>query len=472
MKMHKKSWLWLIGGIVLLVSGVLGYIYVLKPNTVKAQTSDQITEMVVVTRGTLQDSIESSGNLAVVQERALAFATSGRVVEIYVKVGEQVKAGQPLLRLDSTTLELAVTQAQADLDKAQIQLEQTLAGPTQAELAAAEASLASARASYAQVKAGPSAAELVQLQNTLDLAAKAVQQAQGNYERSGGRSAASLQSATIAYDKAKAAYEIGTAGPTKAELAAAWSSVEQAQANLEELKAGATTAEIQTAQLNVQQAQLALDKTQRQLAQATLVAPFDGVITALNVAVGEMASGSAITVADLSALEVEVSLDESDVTQVHTGQSAQATIATLNDLVIPGEVTEIAPVAEVSSGVAIYPITVRLSERPAAVRPGMLADLEIITAQWDNVLYLPQRAVQLEGEQAYVMRQTTEGQFERTPVTIGQSLGGNVEIVDGLAEGDIIGVVTQVTTAATTPEASDGFRIQGLGGLLGGGGRP
>ena len=84
----------------------------------------------------------------------------------------------------------------------------------------------------------------------------------------------------------------------------------------------------------------------------------------------------------------------------------------------------------------------------------------------------PQRAVQLEGEQAYVMRQTTEGQFERTPVTIGQSLGGNVEIVDGLAEGDIIGVVTQVTTAATTPEASDGFRIQGLGGLLGGGGRP
>lgn len=467
--MHKKSWIWLVGVVVLVVGGVLGYIYVLKPNTVKAQTPDQITEVVVVTLGTLRDSIESSGNLAVIQERALSFETSGRVAEIYVQVGDPVKAGQPLLRLDTTTLELSVAQAQADLDKAQIQLEQTLAGPTKAELAAAEAALNSARASYAQVKAGTSDTELVQLKANLDLAAKAVQQAQGNYERSGGRSAQALQSATIAYDKARAAYEIGTAGPSKAELASAWSSVEQAQANLDELKAGATAEEIQTAQLNVQQAQLALNKAQRQLAQATLVAPFDGVVTALNVAVGEMASGSVVTVADLSALEVEISLDESDVTLVHTGQTAQATIATLNNLVIPGAVTEIAPAAEVSSGVAIYPVTVRLSNRPDSVRPGMLADLEIITAQWDNVLYLPQRAVQMDGDQAYVMRQTSGGQFERVAVTLGKSLGGNVEIVDGLAEGDIIGVVTQVT-ATTTPEESSGFRMPGLGGLLGGGG--
>jgi multidrug efflux pump subunit AcrA (membrane-fusion protein) len=75
----------------------------------------------------------------------------------------------------------------------------------------------------------------------------------------------------------------------------------------------------------------------------------------------------------------------------------------------------------------------------------------------------------MDGNQAYVMRQTTGGQFERVAVTLGKSLGGNVEIVDGLAEGDIIGVVTQVTATAT-PEESSGFRMPGLGGLLGGGG--
>ncbi len=466
----KNKW-WIAALIlVLAVGGYVGYARWLKPEGAQAQEAQVVTELVVVERGTLQDSIEATGNLTPACERSLTFESTGRIREVFVSEGDRVTEGQPLMRLETTSLEQAVEQAALNLERAEVQLAQVKAGPTDAEIAAAEASVSSAKASYAQVKDGTSEVQLAQLKAEMDLAAKEVEQAQGNYQRAGEnvRVGLQLQDATLTYEQAKLAYEIALDVDNN-DLTSAWSNVEQAQADLDALLASSTEEEIEDAELTVQSAELALEMAQRQLADATLIAPFDGVVTDIGLDVGEMASGAAVVVvADLETLEVEITLDEIDIIELSEGQAAEMDVEALDGVVIPGEVVKIAPTGETSSGVVLYPVTVQLAEAPAAVHAGMTVDVEIITEQWEDVLYLPQRAIQLEGDDAFVMLQTGSEQYEKTPVTLGKVLSGNVEILDGVEEGDVVGVFTEVTE--DEDDAPSGGIMPGMGML--GGGRP
>ncbi|MEA3398097.1 MAG: efflux RND transporter periplasmic adaptor subunit, partial [Chloroflexota bacterium] len=227
--------------------------------------------------------------------------------------------------------------------------------------------------------------------------------------------------------------------------------------------AGPTDEEVEAAQLKVEQADLSLKKARRRLEEATLTSPFAGTVAQLNVAEGELASGTAvIVVSDLTTLDVDVILDEHDVTLVKEGQPAQVSVIALDGPAISGEIVAIAPTAQVKAGVSLYPVTVRLTPTNQAVRAGMTADVEIVTAAWENVLTLPLRAIRIEGEESYVMLQTAEGKFTPRPVTLGASASGNVEIIAGLAEGEVVGVVTEVS-----PEDEAGTPRMGL--LFGGG---
>ena len=468
--MKKAWWLAILALFCLGGAGYWGYVNYLQPGAAQAAASEQVTELVLVTRGALQDSIEGSGNLAAVQEMSLAFGSSGQVAKVWVAVGDTISKGQPLARLDTTNLELAVAKAELSLEQARIQLQQAFERATEAEIAKAEASLSAARASYARVKEGTSEIQLAQLKGNVELAAKKVQQAQGNYDRYGDRMATSLQDATMAYEAAKLAYEIALAGPANSSLISGWSQVEQAQASLDALRAGPDAKTVTAAQLKVQQAQLSLDQALRNLDAATLVAPFDGVVTAVGIAVGEMASGAAITVVDVATLEVEFNLDESDIIQVALGQSARVNVGAVDGAALKGVVTAIAPVATLQSGVPLFPVTVQLQQIPERVRAGMSTDVEVITEVLEDVLYLPQRAVRLDGDAAFVMQQTASGEFVATPVTLGRSLAGNVEILSGLAEGDVVGVVTEVATTEANPqvETRGGLQLPGMGAIMGG----
>ena len=113
---------------------------------------------------------------------------------------------------------------------------------------------------------------------------------------------------------------------TAADMAAAQATLTQAKNNLESLQAGSDTNTLSISQGNVDSAQIALDQMKLKLQQAKVVAPFDGVVTAVNAKVGQTASGTAATVADLANLEVVVNLSEVDVNQLKTGQTAEITL--------------------------------------------------------------------------------------------------------------------------------------------------
>ena len=141
---------------------------------------------------------------------------------------------------------------------------------------------------------------------------------------------------------------------------------------------------------------------------------------------------------------------------------------------LAGEVTYIAPTAQTQTGVVLYPVTIRLTPGdPSAssgqglpVRAGMTADVEITTASQEDVLIVPLRAVEIEGEHAYVQRLAGD-QIEQVAVELGMMTETEVEITGGLAEGPALSLVEgDVVVVVPSAQGSAGG---GMFGMFGGG---
>ena len=430
-----------------------------------AATAQAPTETAVVRRDTLQVTVEGTGSLAPHAEIQLAFLSGGQVAQVLVEEGQVVEPGQPLVRLETDELEMDVTRSQASLASAQGQLAQLLAPPRPEEVAAQEANLAAAQgqlnaavANRDQVTAGASEPEIAAAQAEVATAEMEYRSAlrthdsidkkdedrreQANYD---------LWAADIALEAAQTQLDVLLAGAdddevraAQADVAAAVAERDAAQAQLDLLLAGATQEEIETTQASVDDARVALEEAQFPLRKGTLTAPVAGTVTLLDVQVGEIANAnqSVIVLSDLETLEVEVSLDETDVSQVSVGQEALVGVDAFPGVEMVGQVTYVASVAQSQSGVVLFPVTVRLSSKDLPVRARMTADVEIVTASQEGALIVPLRAVHVEGEQAYVDR-LVGGQIERVEVTLGMTTDTEAEIVGGadgtsVAEGDVV----------------------------------
>src|SRR5206468_7000569 len=117
----------------------------------------------------------------------------------------------------------------------------------------------------------------------------------------------------------------------------------QAQASLDKLTAPATDVELSAAQASLLQAQANVDSAQHNLDQATLTAPFDGVVSAVGLQVGSLASASstAVTIVDRSKLHIEVSLSETDAAKVQIGQPVALTFDALPTATLTGAVATV-----------------------------------------------------------------------------------------------------------------------------------
>jgi len=454
--MNKKRWTIVVVIIVLAGLGYAGYRIWHGASAQQTAAEAVAAETAVVRRGTLQVTVSASGSVVPNAEVSLAFLSGGRIVEVLVQEGQQIQAGQALARLETGDLEAQVAQAEASLTMAET------------GVASAQASLTSAQAKLDQLLAGPSEHEIEMAKLRVDQARDSLWAAQvrrdavkGNPQASqadiDAQEAAVLQ-AEDALRIAEVQYEQTVAGPTEEDVAIARAQVEQAQAQLE------------SAQAKVEQAQASLEQAKLRLAQATLIAPMDGTVTAVNIHVGEMASAGkpAIVLSDLADLAVDINLDESDVVRVKIGQKVRVTLDAFPDVELIGEVTYIAPVAQTQAGVVLYPVTISLapsaSSSAISLRAGMTADVDIIVASRENALIVPLRAIRSIDGQSFVLRATSgstsvsrataeRGQgrgvpgqklavagFEAVRVQLGLMNDTEVEIISGLAEGDVVSV--------------------------------
>jgi len=357
---------------------------------------------------------------------------------------------------------------EAQVSAAAANRDQVVAGVDEGQIAAAEAQLA---ATIAQQKSAFDAHEMTIKCFTLDLPA-GVTLPDGTVLPEGGerkicpalgapeeRARYALAAADASLASAQAQLDELLAGADDDQLRAAQASVttavaqrDAAQAQLDLTLAGPTQEQIETVQASVADARVALAQARLRLEKATLTAPVAGTVTFVGVQPGEIANASqpVIVLSDLTTLEVEISLDETDVVEVSVGQEVRVRVDAFPGVEMMGEVTYIAPVAQERSGVVLYPVTVQLtlpgpsaSAQALPVRAGMTADVSIVTASREHALIVPLRAVKTEGERAYVDRLVGD-QLQRVQVSLGLMTDSEIEITHGLSAGDTVAVVASV----------------------------
>lgn len=221
------------------------------------------------------------------------------------------------------------------------------------------------------------------------------------------------------------------------QIAGARSQLAQAEANLQNLLEGASDERLEIAEAQVAQARVSFANAQARLADATLVAPFDGVVTAVYVSVGEWASGPAVELVDANSLEVILDVDEVDIGLVSVGQPATITLEPWPDEEIQGEVVAIAPMGDSQTEIVTYEVHISLEAGELPIRTGMTANANLTTAQRDNVLLVANRAITSErGTARYYVHRVEGDSVTQTEVTIGLRDGSHTEITSGLEPGD------------------------------------
>jgi multidrug efflux pump subunit AcrA (membrane-fusion protein) len=348
----------------------------------------------------------------------LRFVGDGTVVEVLVEEGDEVAAGDLLVRLDATDAELGVLEAEAALALAEAQLAQVQAGPRQQEitvararLAAAEVALAQAVAQQDELAAGATDAQIAATRAEIAAARITLRQAEEEHDdtldcvevrKENGekekvcpllgpteeRARFALEAANDALVVAQvelAALQDGVEPQLRAAQAGVESAAAQreaAQAQLDLVKAGSRPEEIASVEVQVAQAAVAVAAAESALERFELRAPAAGTVTKVTVDVGETAAPGEVVVilASLDQLQARTTdLTELDIARVAEGQSVMVTVDALPGDEFRGRVTRIGEQSADYRGDVTYPVFIALDGDVPGLRWGMTALVEIDT---------------------------------------------------------------------------------------------
>ncbi len=335
--MLRKKWFWIVVALVVIAGGAAAAF------ARRGETGTTVT-LETIQKRDLEAIVSASGKIDPKKTVNISAQSMGRVTRLAVKEGDRVSAGQFLLQIDPVSAEAAVRRDVAAVAGARTALEQSRVG------------LQSARAN-------------------LDVARQNLKRQQ----------------------------ELWSAGLTTRET------LERAQAEVEiresDLKSREQEIKNRETQLNQQEAGLV--SSQHTLAQVRFVSPFDGIVTRRNIEEGENvmvgtmnnAGTVLLTVADMSVIEAEVEVDETDIPFVQLGQPAKVMIDAIPDKEFTGRVTEIgnSPIQTAGSGTTRtatnFKVTVTIDGQIPEVRPGFTCTAEITTATKKQVVSVPIQAM-------------------------------------------------------------------------------
>ena len=222
-------------------------------------------------------------------------------------------------------------------------------------------------------------------------------------------------------------------------------STDHALARLEEqnlllMLAGATSQQIATGEAALEKARADVARYQAQLAKTIIRAPISGTVTKQDVVVGEIITSNTVVISlvSISSFEIVAYIPEVDIEKVSVGDHATLTLdAYSDDLLFESTVTEVDPAETVIEGVSTYKVTLSFLDTKSDVRPGMTANIDILTGIRNDVIAIPRRAVALKNGSKVVRVLLSGGEIKEREVTVGlNGSDGRVEIVSGLSEGE------------------------------------
>jgi HlyD family secretion protein len=418
------------------VSAVLLGIIIIGSIFATRKDTPEVTVVKLEQRRELRSTVTSSGEIRPIQFINLTSEVQGRIEEIYVKEGDQVTKGQPLVRLDPNQLQsntdaqlasLQAAQSETQVSRSQVLAAQNQLSQAQQGLTASQASVDTALQQVASARQ-----QVVASQTEVDRNQVEVNAARRELKRSEELLESNVIS-RLEFDQAKDRVATAEANlrNAQARLRSQQLAVNEAEARVKEARARASQQEVavrdarrgvETANLSADSSakraeqQAALLRGQRNQRDKTLqIAPINGVIADIPSKVGTFAVAGLsttplLTIADMSTINVEVKVDETEIDKVEVGQIAKIKVDAFGDREITGEVTQKTPLAlgksQTSGGLSTninvqeakeFRVVIQLKdvsdEVKNGLRPGMSATATITTKTVENVVAVPLQAI-------------------------------------------------------------------------------
>ncbi len=478
-----------------------------------------VYQYATVTQGTLALTVSGTGPLQSALYNVIVQGTS-TLKEIDVSVGQAVTAGQVLGKLDPTSLQNALTQAEIQVNSAQNSVNSANLAITNAQdgITTAQTALTNAQTNLSNVQAQVQAQQAVAYDTEQTAIAKCTTTS-STPTPAGTATPTPVPTPVVSCDQQAQDTYNATVASLNAQVTSAQNQITTAQNGVKSAQAALVSAQngYQSALLNQQTAQVALQTAQTNLANATITAPHSGQVTQVNGQVGNAPGAPFVQIADLSQMQVLVNVNEADISKVAIGQVATFSVLAFKGRTFTGKVTTISPAGVTTQGVVTYPVTIDVTSTPATgvtLLPAMTATVTIVTQQRRGVVLIPATAVtfavaaapagsykllacgtvtqayqtavtdlqtdlqatatlaQDSPQAAYVVEQDVHNNFTAVPVVLGLTDGTRYIAVQGVSVGDRLVVGrTGGTTTTTTGSASTSFlQIPGTGGGRGGAG--
>lgn len=460
---------WLIGVVIVILIGGIWWYRSRSSETTNAPTTAQVE------RGTLVESVSGSGSVVAKIQADVTTSGQGRVEQLLVKDGDIVKADQTLLRIKSLATPEDIAQAYASMlgdiqatTTAQQQLQDA-----QKNEAIAKTSLTGSTLAYDKSKidaqktvtdANKGVIDAASTQTAADTDLEVVSAETGSKSAGLGQQSA----------KIKGQVDVKTAEKTLQEDQRDYDSAalktKSAQQSYDATKAGLTASRL----------------SYQSLTNQLLTAPVGGTIMNLSLVEGgtvgsnsasstSSASGSngsgtsgssstsLFSIVDLTSLRAQVAVNEVDISSIKIDQPATLTFDALSGKMLTGKVISIDRLGTTTSGVTTYNVEISFDTTDETIRPGMSVNADIITAQKNDVLLVPNAAVKPQGDQN-VVEVIRNGATTTVTVTIGSSNDLQTEIVEGLQEDDQV-ITGDTATTGTSAFSGGGFQFGGGGGI-------
>jgi HlyD family secretion protein len=303
-----------------------------------------------VERGTITAAVSATGTVNPVTAVQVGSQVSGQIKELFADFNSEVKKNQVIARIDSDSFSLRVNQAMADLE-------------------AARATVLTQRANVMALQA-----ELSRAKVNLGDAERELRRNKGLFEKSFVSEAA--------LDKAQSVYE------------ASREQVNTAQAHL-----AAGEAQVRNVEALVKQREAQLAQSKVDLDRTTIRAPVDGIVVKKSVEPGQTVAASLqapelfVIAQDLRQMQVDTSIDESEIGRVREGQAASFTVDSFPGRTFRGTVGQVRRAALVVQNVVTYTAVIATSNPNLELFPGMTANVRIVTDTRENVLRIPNAAL-------------------------------------------------------------------------------
>jgi HlyD family secretion protein len=411
-------------------------------------------ETVAVDRGTIQASVTATGTVNAVVDVQVGSQVSGNIKALYADFNTKVTKGQLVALIDPEAFQAQVDQAQAALSSVH---------STTATLAA---QVTKAMADVAgTVASGKGVESIVAKDRANELNAKTLSQ----------RADALFAGGLIAQqdrDSAKATYDAAQAqtAADQAQIDASKQTTQSAQAQVQ-----VAQSQLSSGRAQERQAQGVLDQAKINLAHTRITAPVDGTVIARRMDVGQTvaASFAAPTIfeiaQDLTKMQLDTNVDESDIGTITVGQTATFTVDAYPGTTFRGQVSNVRKAPIVAQNVVTYDVVITVPNPDLKLFPGMTANAKIITAKVEDTLKVPNAVLRLHPAAA-VLKQlglpaaqngkptiyaVPGGKLQAVPVTFGLSDGKFTSVTSGnLQVGENVVVRFTSSVAAPSPSTS------------------